>query len=213
MIEGKSVRKSAQACGVHRNTAFRWRHRFLRLPEENQDTVLQGIAEADETFFLYSQKGQRDLQRRPRNRGGTAAKRGRSNEQVCVLVARDRAGATVNHVLPEFTKDTLLNVLQPVLAEDTLLCSDGLSVYKAFAADAGVAHKVVNLSAGVRIVEQAFHIQNVNAYHSRLKTWLRRFNGVATKYLSNYLGWYRWLDKSTNNATPQAWMLTALGRS
>ncbi len=33
-----------------------------------------------------------------------------------------------------------------------------------------------------------FHIQNVNAYHSRLKTWMRRFNGVATKYLPSYLG-------------------------
>ena len=58
-----------------------------------------------------------------------------------------------------------MNVLQPVLAEETLLCSDGHSVYKAFAANVGVVHKVVNLSAGVHIVEQVFHIQNVNAYH------------------------------------------------
>jgi len=118
------------------------------------------------------------------------------------LVARDRAGATVNHVLPEFSKDTLANVLQPVLAEDTLLCSDGLSVYKAFAADAGMVHKMVNLSAGIRVVEKVFHIQNVNAYHSRFKTWLRRFNGVATKYLPNYLGWYRWLDKNAVTIHP-----------
>jgi hypothetical protein len=27
------------------------------------------------------------------------------------------------------------------------------------------------------------HINNVNAYHSRLKQWLNRFNGVATKNL------------------------------
>ena len=31
------------------------------------------------------------------------------------------------------------------------------------------------------------HIDNVNAYHSRLKQWLARFNGVATKNLPNYL--------------------------
>ena len=61
--------------------------------------------------------------------------------------------------------------------------------------------------------QQIFHIQNVNSYHSRVKTWLRRFNGVATKYLSNYLGWYRWLDKNTNEPTPQAWFLTAVGYS
>jgi len=39
------------------------------------------------------------------------------------------------------------------------------------------------------------HIKNVNAYHSRLKGWMRRFNGVATKYLDNYLSWYRCLDE------------------
>jgi len=69
----------------------------------------------------------------------------------------------VNHVLSEFTKDTLVHVLQPVLAEDTLLCSDGHPVYKAFAAEAGVVHKAVNASAGIRVVEKVFHIQNVNA--------------------------------------------------
>jgi len=213
MIEGKSERASAEECGVHYTTTFRWRHRFLRVPEEKQAQVLRGIAEADETFLLRSQKGERGLQRRGRKRGGKASKPGRSSEQVCVLVARDRGGATVNHVLSNFSKDTLMNVLQPVLAEDALLCSDGHPVYKAFAAETGVVHKAVNVSAGIRVVEKVFHIQNVNAYHSRFKTWIRRFNGVATKYLPNYLGWYRWLDDTDNALTPQAWFLTAVGAS
>jgi hypothetical protein len=33
------------------------------------------------------------------------------------------------------------------------------------------------------------HINNVNAYHGRLKQGLNRFNGAATKNLPNYLGW------------------------
>ncbi|MCJ8314339.1 MAG: IS1595 family transposase, partial [Pseudomonadales bacterium] len=32
------------------------------------------------------------------------------------------------------------------------------------------------------------------AYHSRLKNWHRRFHGTATKYLANYLGWFRALE-------------------
>ncbi|MCD5415740.1 IS1595 family transposase [Candidatus Bipolaricaulota bacterium] len=106
-----------------------------------------------------------------------------------------------------------MNVLQPAFTKDTLLHSAGHSVYKVFAADAGVVHKTVNLSAGIHVVEKVFHTQNVNAYHSRLKTWIRRFNGVATKYLPNYLGWYRWLDNNTNAKTPQTWFLTAVGGS
>ncbi len=30
-------------------------------------------------------------------------------------------------------------------------------------------------------------MNNVNAYHGRLKEWMRRFHGVATKNLPNYL--------------------------
>lgn len=59
LTDGNSVRKSAQAVGVHRNTAFRWRHRFLALPQGQQAGQLSGIAEADETYFLESFKGKK----------------------------------------------------------------------------------------------------------------------------------------------------------
>jgi hypothetical protein len=43
-------------------------------------------------------------------------------------------------------------------------------------------------------VWQGYHIDNVNAYTSGLKTWMVRFKGVATKYLDSYLGWRRMID-------------------
>ena len=55
------------------------------------------------------------------------------------------------------------------------------------ARELGVEHHAVNLSAGVR-VDGAWHVQNVNAYHSRLKSWIRKLYGVATCYLPNCLG-------------------------
>jgi hypothetical protein len=45
------------------------------------------------------------------------------------------------------------------------------------------------------VVKGIFHIQNVNAYHSRLKGWMERFHGVATRYLPNHLGWRRFLER------------------
>ncbi len=80
--------------GVHPNTAFRWRHRFLSLPKEQQANHLAGIAEVDETYFLESQKGRKQsLGRAPRKRGGKASKRGLSDEQTAVLICRDRTYA------------------------------------------------------------------------------------------------------------------------
>jgi hypothetical protein len=55
------------------------------------------------------------------------------------------------------------------------------------------------------------HINNVNAYHGRLKQWLARFNGVATKNLPNYLGWRRALEAWGDLATPQNWIKSAIG--
>src|SRR5579864_529717 len=39
MIEGRSLAKTAELCGVHPTTAFRWRHRFLRAPADEASNV------------------------------------------------------------------------------------------------------------------------------------------------------------------------------
>lgn len=59
LIEGLTVRQAARRCGVSKNTAFLWRHRFLRAMATHQATREEGIVEVDETFFLESFKGQR----------------------------------------------------------------------------------------------------------------------------------------------------------
>ena len=98
LLDSLPIRKAADRVGVHRNTAFRWRHRFLHWVKLDRPAPLNGIVEADETFLLESQKGSRTLDRPARRRGGRAAKRGISSELDCILVARDREGRTVDAV-------------------------------------------------------------------------------------------------------------------
>ena len=191
-----TVHRAADQVGVHANTSFRWRHRMLDWVKYDRPRTLQGIVEVDETFLLESEKGNKQLVRRARKRGGVARRRGISAEQVNIVVARDRAGATVDFVagrgaLKVASLDThLLPKLERELERDTLLVTDGNPVYARFARKARIAHSCVNVSEGVR-VKGPIHVQNVNAYHSRFKAWLRHFHGVATRYLNNYLGW-RW---------------------
>ena len=189
LAAGMSLTKAAAHCGVHLTTSFRWRHRFLRAPTATRE-ALGGVVEADETFFRRSHKGSRrwrraagSLERRPRRRGERAGKRGLSAEQVPALIARDRAGHTVDAVLPDLGAEAIGAALAPVVAGDAVLCSDGAKAYAAFAAEHGLRHEPINIAAGVRVRDGAFHIQNVNAYHGRLKGWMGRFNGVATRYL------------------------------
>ncbi len=211
MVEGLSVRAAARAAGVDRTTAFRWRHRFLQHPAEERDTELNTIVEADETYFLESFKGQRKLARPARRRGGHAAKRGLSAEQIPVLVMEDRQGHHFEAVLPKADKPTLANLLLQVLAPDSVLCSDGAGLYRAITRENAIPHESVNSSAGEHVRRHVFHIQHVNAYHSRLKGWMQRFRGVATKYLSSYLGWRRLIERCSLGLTLELCLRHALG--
>ncbi|AYM77780.1 IS1595 family transposase [Janthinobacterium agaricidamnosum] len=211
LLESASVRKAASQLGVHRNTAFRWRHRFLSLAKTDRPHYLHGIAEADELYVLESEKGARHLTRPARRRGGHARKRGISSEQVCILVARDRTGQTRDFVAGKgaLTKAQLHACLPPVIDKDILLMTDGHAAYRAFAREAGISHQAVNVRAGIR-VQGAAHVQNVNAYHSRLRGWLRPFHGVATRYLPNYLGW-RWILDAGRIRSPETLLKATLG--
>ncbi|AWL07085.1 IS1595 family transposase [Massilia oculi] len=199
VLDSRTVRSAAKRVGVHPNTTFRWRHRFLDRVKDDRPERLVGIVEADETFLLESQKGSRKLDRQPRKRGGSAALRGISHHLDCILVARDRRGQTIDAVTGRgpLKVTQLIKHLLPKLDSQALLVTDANAAYRAFAQAHGIAHQAVNLGAGKRVrsgAEGAIHVQNVNAYHRRFKEWLLRFHGVASRWLSNYLGWQWALD-------------------
>jgi transposase-like protein len=210
LIDGLSVRKTATLCGVDKNTAFLWRHRFLALINTHQALHEEGIVEADETFFLESFKGQRHLPRAPRRRGGVGKTRGTSDDQIPVLVVRDRHQSTATIILERVDAEHVKAALSPLVDKDAILCTDGAAVYNAFCKELGIAHEVIH-SQGPR-ARGVFHIQNVNAFDSRLKGWMYRFHGVATKYLGNYLGWRRMLERYRTGITPEDCLLEAAGR-
>lgn len=207
---GLTVREAARRCHAHKDTSFRWRHRFMRIPAESRPARLRGVVEGDETYFPLSYKGQRRLPRPAHRRGGASHQRGTGGEKAPVLVMRDRHGATADFKLAKADVAGESPLVRDKVARDAVFCSDGGASLQLSVRAAGIEHRALNLSAGIRVAG-AYHIQNVNAYCSRLKWWMGRFHGVATKYLQNYLGWRRWLDHLGNNATPQSAVLSAVG--
>lgn len=210
LVDGVSLRKAAERCGIALDTSFRWRHRFLAAAKDTRPARVAGIVEADETFIRKSAKGSKRLAGRAPRKRGTPAKSGLSSDDYApVLVVRDRHGATLDHVLPDLEGTTFGRVLKPVVASDALLVSDGRAAYGRFADDAGILHIALNASAGERTYG-SYHIQNVNAYISRLKQWMVRFKGVATKYLASYLGWRRMIERDADELSATRCMLNAL---
>ena len=190
----------------------------MTLPRDVKDQALTGVAEADETYILRSFKGQParvkavvSAQRPARRRGGKARQRGLSREQVPILVVRNRAGQTTDSVLEVADKASVSHVLRIAEAPDAVLRTDGSNFLAAVAKALALEHQPVDVQSGVR-VRGAWHIQNVNTYHGRFKEWMRRFKGVATSYLPNYLGWFRALDRNARSgAKPASLLALAVG--
>ncbi|MBR9844172.1 MAG: IS1595 family transposase [Rhodobacteraceae bacterium] len=200
-----SVRQLAKELSISKDTVWRWRQIILRSLSQSIEP-LSGIVEVDEAFVRESRKGSREWVRHqrdpvqypqpPRLRWyeykltGALMKRGLSKWRLPVLTATDRSGNRFAERLPDRRDRTIYQCLSPIIRRDAALCSDGLPAYARFAQASGISHFVLGSKPGTRKIGQSFHIQNVNALHSRMKDFLRPFKGPAKKYLDGYVDWY-----------------------
>ena len=86
---------------------------------------------------------------------------------------------------------------------ENVLVTDAWRAYKTYAKEKGLEHYRIKSNDGKHVIKGLYHIQNVNGLHSRLKQWIDRFKGVATKYLDNYLAWFLFVDSRSNESTKQ----------
>jgi hypothetical protein len=62
-----------------------------------------------------------------------------------------------------------------------------------------VRHVSVADRKGQRVRDNTFHIQNVNAPHTRFKDFVKPFDGPAKKFLDRYVAWFMFRDKHRGN--------------
>ncbi|GKU84252.1 MULTISPECIES: IS1595 family transposase [Bacteria] len=198
MVEGYTLPKIAKRLKIHISTAFYWRHKILFALRSIGYQMLKGIIESDETFFKESLKGRRTLDREPKKRGGRDKKRGISNLKIAVVVAQDRSGQVIAQKAGtgRVRAEEIDAVIGSYIDPSSLLCTDTATNYKKFALIKSLKHEPINLSKEGYVKKGIYHLQNVNNYHKRLKGWMDRFQGVATKYLDNYLYWFSFLQQS-----------------
>ena len=196
MLSGYSIRKCAEIVEINIATSFFWRHKILNCISTFLGVgSVDGVVEADEVFFAYSYKGTKpaNMPRPSRKRGKQVKKRGISNEQVCVATALDRQRNLIIELLctGRMTSDELKKLYNNRIGEASILCTDSHKSYMQFAEDMELEHKRIKRG---KHKEDIYHIQHINSLHSNLKRWMTRFNGVATKYLENYMKWFKWID-------------------
>lgn len=186
-----TLRQCVAECDISLDTAFHWRHKFLDTESKVVENKVSGIVEVDEFFMAYSEKGSRclSLNRAPKKRGGSD--RRLQENQVPVLLSIDRNRHIVDAVLKRDTALEIQKAFIPHLEKYSVLCSDGSNTYVAIAHKKECDHKQLNSNKN-RVLEKVYHIQNVNGAIAHFRGWVEdKMRGVATKYLSHYLAWFR----------------------
>jgi len=208
MAEQKTLLECTIGLGICMQTAFYWRHKILKAFERVDLAQLKDLIQADETSILESCKGNpagvAKQGRSARKRGGKSKNGGFSKDQMTILVACDENKNAVLRYVGNggLTKasvyQTLGRFIRKQRKNQAIFVTDGNNSFLQFARDKRLIHQKVVRNAKKHINAQGFHIQAVNAIHHRLKRWLVKFNGVATKYMQNYLNFFRLWDKFTN---------------
>ena len=208
LLVGASLEECAYRCGISVRTAFIWRHKILNALQQDQNNrVFAGIVEADEMFVPISYKGNHKnskrfvMPRAPFKRGSD----NRSNKvpKACIMCAVERNGQSYGEVLGvgQPTIKMIDHAFGKRIIPDSIILADGaLAIKNYFAKKVDVELiRLQSTADGSRHskipeVRGIYHIQTVNNFHNRLNRFLRRYNGVSTKYLNHYVGLFVWIE-------------------
>jgi len=197
MFEGNSIAECAKLTGISIQTSFDWRHKVLSSLRSLSPVGFEGISESDDIFFNYSEKGSKKLTRKPRKRGNDGIKQGISDDKVAVILTCDRKNHKDFQVAKRgrIRKIDIEKALSGKLGKDSVLCTDSHRSYTAFAKSEGIRHQKIHARKKQYVKDKIYHVQNANQTARALKDWMAGFNGVATKYLQNYLSWFMVLEQ------------------
>jgi transposase-like protein len=179
-VDGIAIDKTAESLCLSHNTVFNMRHKILYAVEQSlieSPVELSGVCQTDETYVLESVKGRKipaDYHRKPRKHGAVAAKRGLSDEYICVCTSvtgeAKNISLAVNRATP--SKEEILTVFGDRVSENTVVLCDGNQSY-------GVLEDKCTVATTKRI-------NKANGFHSFIKERLDSARGVATIYLNRY---------------------------
>jgi len=216
MEQGMPIKKIAKELGISIQTSFDWRHKILSSLEQFVPEELTSEVECDELELPLSNKGSRHLNRKPRKRGNDF-KRNQGKEDITVVQVVTAVERNGNKYLKaveskRLSKEEISKAFDGKLSESATLITDKHPSYKAFAKDhPSIKHKALLAKEHVDKTDKSIHLQKVNNVHSQLRSFLRPFNGVSSKYLQNYLNWYAYVEKIRENKTTlKQWFITML---
>lgn len=165
---GVSSKELERHLGVTYKTAWRMAKQ-IRLLMKQDESVLSGVVEADETYW-----------------GGRRPQARVKENKTAILGIVEKQGRLKAISMPQATSVTVLPYLNEYIELGTILHTDESHIYK-FRAKDYFDHKTVNHGVNT-YVHDGVHTNNLEGFWSQLKRSIHgTYHSISPKYLPNYL--------------------------
>jgi transposase-like protein len=215
LTEKKSLScvKIAQHININTKTAHAWRHKFLAAINNINPLKVNKVVEMDEVYIKFTVKGQigNEKYNECEYNGHTykVETQLRKDEHVCydehynniVMCMHNRQG-DFDFVPIKIQKkgSVLADDIQRVveysgIKDITVITDSERAMIKYFKSRSDIMHETF-VSADIKkglYVNPNIHNDNINNTMNLLRRWMKGFFGFSTKYLWNYLKWFRYI--------------------
>ena len=169
--KGLTIRQCAEILNISIVTSFFWRHRFLyNLKKVNYIEKLCDYAELTRVVLLENFKGDRYSKNKEKDKISIVNAMNKSIDIISIIAARNHLGFR-----------ELKENIEPRIDKKAIAVAFLDGRLQAFSDK----HNTIN-----KIRIRRIDITPIDASYSvKIKRWLKKFRGVATKYIDHYLSW------------------------
>jgi len=195
--KGISSHQLARDLGVNKNTAWYLQMR-LRKAMDDEDSILTGIVEADETYIGGDLMNKTKKYRLERDKKGIIP--GGMEHKVPVVGMLQRGGKVIGKVLTKAHGKTIKPVLKRTIEPGATLITDGFGGYHRL--DRHFKDHLVINHARDEFVRGEYHVNSLEGFWSLLKRGIQgQYHMITQRYLQSYVNEFsfRYSNRSDPN--------------
>ena len=182
-VSGSTARTAAKLINVNIKTAAYYFHRLREIIvlETQNEVLLSGAFEVDESYFGGRRKGKRGR--------GAAGK-------VPVFGILKRVGRVYTQIIPDAASKTLLPIIRDKIQPDSIVYSDCWRGYNVLDVS---EFKHYRINHSKLFANKHNHINGIENFWNQAKRHMRKFNGIPAEHFELFLKECEW---RFNNSDP-----------